>query len=400
MVKGPLLCFAALAVVGVSAAQQQRHSHLSVAERKALIERAQVWRATDIPRMDLKTGPRGGFAPDASIRCEYVNKKLTGTTPKFACRLPDGREFKIKYGSGNGEVYAEVAASRLLWALGFGADAMYPVRVICKRCPDTLGGVKRGDDEWLFERAALERKMAGREVSDQWSWAELDQVDERAGGAPRAQRDALKLLAVLLQHTDSKPVQQRILCIEEHGHRCTLPLMMIDDLGMTFGAANMFNDAGIGSVNFAQWEKLSVWKDATRCVGNLSGSKTGTLKYPEISEEGRRFLAALLMQLSDQQIATMFHVAHFDLRGHTPDEGEPIVGSIPQWVSAFKAKRAEIVGRKCAAYAPATTRASVFRSILPPLITSPAFFPASFDAYFLAAASGAAPAPSARLWVN
>lgn len=416
MRKGALLCFAALVVVGPSAAQPQRDSHDTfashdaVAERKALITRAQVWRATDVRRMDLRAGPRGGldlkarprggFAPDASITCEYVKKKLTGATPKFACRLRDGREVKIKYGGDNGEVYAEVAATRLLWALGFGADAMYPVHVTCRRCPATLGGVKQGDNEWFFERAAIELKMAGREVSDRWSWAELDEVDERTGGAPRAQRDALKLLAVLMQHTDSKPEQQRILCIQEHAHRCTVPLMMINDLGMTFGAANMFNDADIGSVNFAQWEKLSVWKDPTGCVGNLSGSKTGTLKYPEISEEGRRFLAALLLQLSDRQIASMFHVAHFDLRGHPPNYGEPIVGSIPQWVSAFKAKRAEIVGRRCVAYAPSITRASVFRSILPPLMTSPTFFPASFDPYFFAAASGAAPAPSARLWVN
>ena len=31
----------------------------------------------------------------------------------------------------------------------------------------------------------------------------------------RAQRDALKLLAAMLQHTDSKSQQQRLLCLDE-----------------------------------------------------------------------------------------------------------------------------------------------------------------------------------------
>ena len=40
----------------------------------------------------------------------------------------------------------------------------------------------------------------------------------RCPGAPRAQRDALKLLAVFLQHTDRKPEQQRIVCLGAKKH--------------------------------------------------------------------------------------------------------------------------------------------------------------------------------------
>ena len=42
----------------------------------------------------------------------------------------------MKYGRYNGEVYAEVAATRLLWALGFPADRNYPVRVVCAGCSE------------------------------------------------------------------------------------------------------------------------------------------------------------------------------------------------------------------------------------------------------------------------
>jgi hypothetical protein len=124
---------------------------------------------------------------------------------------------KVKFGGANGEVYAEVAASRLLWALGFGADRMYPVRVICRGCPAEFGGVEQADGTRLFEPAVIERKMPGDNgpAPDGWSWQELEAVDEKAGGATLAQRDALKLLAVFIQHTDSKPEQQRLICLDD-----------------------------------------------------------------------------------------------------------------------------------------------------------------------------------------
>jgi hypothetical protein len=58
--------------------------------RRAAIRRAQVWSATDVPSMDLRTGPtgRGAFAPDAAITCTYIEKEMTGNTPKFTCVIP------------------------------------------------------------------------------------------------------------------------------------------------------------------------------------------------------------------------------------------------------------------------------------------------------------------------
>ncbi len=65
----------------------------------------------------------------------FPDKPLTGMTPKFECDLGKDDEVKVKYGEKNGEVYAEVAASRLLWALGFQADVMYPTKVTCRYLP-------------------------------------------------------------------------------------------------------------------------------------------------------------------------------------------------------------------------------------------------------------------------
>ena len=331
--------------------KQEKQGNKS-ADLNALVARSKVWLPTNTSSKDLWRGPQGenSFEPGATVTCEYFDKKMSGASPKFACRLPDGDELKVKYGGENGEVYGEVVASRLFWALGFGADHMYSVKVICHGCPEKVAGVINDKGDHILNPAAVERKLPGKELVDQWKWEVLDQVDEKSGGATKAERDALKLLAVLIQHSDSKPDQQRIICIDQaetDAAGCKQPLMMINDLGITFGRANRFNQQPLGSMNLADWSAEPVWKDTAGCVGNLSGSFTGTLKEPVISEEGRKFLSDLLTQLSDQQLRDMFAAARVQLRPRDAGDGRSGFPGIEEWVNAFKQKRAQIAERRC-----------------------------------------------------
>lgn len=324
--------------------------NLTREERLAAIARAQVWAPTHVRAMNLRAGPRGpgALAPFAAVRCKYVEEEMGGTSPKFACELPSGDKVKVKYGADNGEVPAVIAATRLLWALGFGADRWYPVSVTCHGCPaDPHHDARRTQADVSFPIAAIERKMAGQTMETQpdegWKWSGLELVDEKKGGAPRAHRDALKLLAAMLQHTDSKAQQQRLVCLPgksgaKGGHGCAAPFMLIHDLGLTFGKANFLNRASEASVNFADWSKTPVWEDAGRCVSRLSRSFTGTLHDPVISEAGRKFLADLLVQLSDAQLRDLFEVARFPQYSHA---------SVEEWIAAFKKKRDEIVSVTC-----------------------------------------------------
>lgn len=333
---------------------------LTVLDRTNEIRQARVWRTTDIPRMDLRAGPSGkeSFVPQQSLVCDYIRKDMSGTTPKFTCRLGADDEIKVKYGADNGEVYASVMSTRLFWALGFGADAYYPVRVTCRGCPadpwktqNPIRGVT------VFDHALVERKMPGETLSSRpeqgWKWPELDLVDESEGGAPRAQRDALKLLASMVEHIDSKDVQQRLVCLpgdkdpQDPSH-CSHPFLMVHDLGVTFGSGGLLSRHlnRVGAANFKMWAPQTVFRDPTGCVGSVSRNFQGNLNHPVISEEGRKFLADLLAQLSETQLHDLFAVARVDQRSRNPGSDEP-PASIDDWVQAFKRKREEITSRHC-----------------------------------------------------
>jgi hypothetical protein len=327
------------------------------------LRRAQVWQPTRVESMNLRRGPegRGAFAPMATVNCTHVEKDTGGKTPKFTC-VSGGDELKVKYGRDNGEIYAEVAASRLLWALGFGADRVYPVRVICTGCPESLKADSRSaDGRAVFEYATVDREVEGYPVpgfeEEGWAWPDLDRVDATVGGAPKAHRDALTLLAVMLQHTDSKREQQRFICLGPATRgptpTCPRPFLMIADVGKTFGKANTLNRDEPGSVNLKNWREERVWRDGPQCVGNLSKSLTGTLENPVISEEGRRFLAGLLSRLSDRQMSDLFEAARFSSRITSEGGGEP--GAVREWVDALKGKIAEVVNRDCSQAAQAAS---------------------------------------------
>jgi hypothetical protein len=340
--------------------QRTQKATLTKESRLAFIRRAQVWMHTDIGSMDLRLGPQGpgAFPPDAAVTCDYVETAPSGSSRKFNCRIGEDDVVKVRYGAENGEVQGSVLASRLLWALGFGADRVYPVRVICRGCSsDPFTKPRRASAARVFEPAAIERQPEGREMKagkeEGWAWPELALVDETAGGAPKAHRDALTLLAVLIQHTDNKAEQQRLLCLPggltEEGV-CDKPFLALHDVGLTFGHANFANRSDTGSVNFLDWARTPIWRDAKACTGHLSRSNTGTLEDPPIHEAGRAFLAGLLLQLRDQQLHDLFDVSRVEWRSRQPNNSDALPGaSVDEWVTVFKRKRDEIVASRCPA---------------------------------------------------
>jgi hypothetical protein len=338
---------------------------LSLSERLSMLDRAEIWRPVDTGKLDLLNGPRAddGFAFDAAVPCTYAypDKPLSGATPKFECQLESKDVVKVKFGPDNGEVFAEVAASRLFWALGFLADRMYPVRVTCLYCPKDP--FRASTIDWslgrpgnlathVYDPAAIERPFDGKEIEvpkfKGWSWRELDEVADNEDGATRAHVDALKLLAAFIQHVDSKPDNQAIVCADDDLGRdregnatCARPQLMVKDLGSSFAAASKVR---FTKMNLASWRSVEVWRDRRSCRAALTSSIVGTLTHPQISEPGRKFLADRLSRLSDEQLRDLFSAARVERRKEQI-EGRAV--TVDDWVEVFKAKRDQIVSHRC-----------------------------------------------------
>ncbi|MDP2390416.1 MAG: hypothetical protein Q8N52_08840, partial [Acidobacteriota bacterium] len=107
--------------------------NVSAEERRDALSRAQVWRKPPVPIGQANLG-----APPSqpgSLSCKIISTDLGGTAQKFECVLDNGDQIRVKYGR-TPEIPSEVAATRLLHALGFGADEVMVVeRLRCYGCP-------------------------------------------------------------------------------------------------------------------------------------------------------------------------------------------------------------------------------------------------------------------------
>jgi hypothetical protein len=320
---------------------------LSREDRLDAIARARVWHE---PASGVGPGRLPPHNVIDELSCRFVLKRLSGTTPKFNCLLATGEEVRIKYGKG-AEIPAEAAATRLLRALGFGADEITLVRRLrCYGCPlepfTTSAAVQTVrasgvyervldyDDVHDYEWVALERKYDGWPIEsamvEGWAFPELDRVDAAKGGAPRAHVDALRLVAVFLAHWDNKSDNQRLVCAARDwpgGQPCGAPLLMLQDLGATFGPRK---------INLRRWRTSTIWADRDQCritMRHLPYSGA-TFQDARVSEDGRRLAARLLARLTDDDIADLFRGARFDQRRGLFSDVRPVAA----WVDAFKSR--------------------------------------------------------------
>ncbi|MGE0448765.1 MAG: hypothetical protein AB7Q29_04200 [Vicinamibacterales bacterium] len=303
-------------------------------------------------RLDVNPSGPNAFAVDDVVTCRFHVEPASGTSRKFDCELGDGEIIRIKYGANNPELQGEVAATRLLSAFGFPADSMFVVAgVRCFGCPaDPFPLLQRCWHDGEVERACLgpldytrprdftpaivERKYPGEKIetsrSDGWSWDELASIDAAAGGAPRADVDALRLMAVFLAHWDNKARNQRLVCLDEAWDElapCRRPLAMIADAGATFGPPK---------ADLEGWSAAPIWRDRASCTATMRSLPYGgsTFHDTRITESGRRRAAQLLGSLSDDQIRQLFAGARFT--------------NVDGWVRAFIERRRVITdGPSC-----------------------------------------------------
>jgi hypothetical protein len=367
----------------------------SAKDRLQAVRSATVFSAKPVGEADIMQGPeqeKDQFQLhfNDKVICDFAvpGSQMGGKTQKFGCKITrvesmngqvqvlndqiDQEPVKVKFGAGDNEVYAEVASSRLMWALGFYTDGWYPVRVECHNCPSDPESGNGAKDTRMYDPAIIVRKFKGHKMyevgkdNEGWSWKELAEVN----GRPTYERDGLALLGAFIVHSDNKPEQQRLACDNVHVDQSTHPFtttcdnsrMVVQDVGATFGGGGFFTGNDSAKMNLDEWSHNDLWKkvgkggsDCPVCQARLRKSLTAKdgLDDPIVGEEGRRFLAGLMCQLSDAQLTDLFRVARVAQmpRYHNSDGSFKSPFSedsiVRQWVDAFKKKREDLAAGRC-----------------------------------------------------
>ncbi len=298
------------------------------------------------PVLDLNT-------LEPPVRCRFIARYPSGTSAKFDCVLEGGEIIKVKYGR-NPEVAAEVAATRLLSALGYGTDRMSLARnVRCHGCPRypffamqllQLTGTysfypTHGDADGYsdFTWAAIERKFSATAIetptAEGWAWWELPTTNT-AEHAASADLDTLRLIAVFLAHWDNKAQNQRLVCLDppaETDAPCPRPLLILQDLGATFGPAK---------ANLARWSTMPIWADRATCTVSMKAFPFhgGTFPDARIREAARARVAEQLSAFTDADIKGLFAAARFPEHYSGTDDDRDLAA----WLAAFRGRVEQI----------------------------------------------------------
>ena len=122
---------------------------------------AVIWQDPgDIRSLNLFWGP-GGEKHQPQPPVAFVEEDMHGTSPKFEVRDSNDKKWKAKLGL---EAKPETAASRLLWAVGYGANENYFLpQLQVTNMPATL---KRGSLPAMagLSRTSVFSAMQGREL--------------------------------------------------------------------------------------------------------------------------------------------------------------------------------------------------------------------------------------------
>jgi hypothetical protein len=286
--------------------------------------------------------------------------------------------FKIKYLSPAfpdhntrfNEVFTEVAASRIMWVLGFPADHVYPVgSASCIGCTaDPFEAKLKGnsaslkDTPTVFKVISAERETPWDQIKpggdETWSWSDAAKFysDGEFSHQQRVEYDAYRLALGLFHYHNAISQQNRLACAQwapdapGQAKVCQKPMIFVQDLGSTFGKAK--GPLDIGGTNprgsFSAWEDQTVFSDLNSCQlrATMDGDK-------QVLKEAQDLMIQRIARLDPQTVKTIFTVARFDKMDQKQirklkDAGSknPEADALDQWTNTLLKRLDEIRNAK------------------------------------------------------
>ena len=277
-----------------------------------------MWEQVNISERNLYLGPGGAEMQPDLKKAQYLGKQGGGTQLKYRLKDASGREWVVKVGR---EAQSETAETRLLWAIGYPTEINYLVQKVNMQ---QIGN---------FSNVRFEARPDKIKRLEKWSWSN----NPFAG---TNEFEGLKIMMAMFNNWDIKDENTAVL--QDGGAH----YYIISDLGATFGRLPEVAGGKSGrSVNkpehYAEARFIKQVRDGVIEL-DYSGKADSIIKTVKV--EHGRWLADLLLQLSDKQIEDAFRAANYD------DEEVKLLAQ------AFKARIKEL--DEATKPAPATTTAT------------------------------------------
>lgn len=271
----------------------------------------------DVASRNLLYGA-GGEERQPGKTFTFLEEDTAGSNPKFDVRDENGVKWKVKLGD---EAQPEVAASRLVWAVGYHTDYDYLVPEM--RVEGLAGHLHRGASlvgpDGTVHNARLKRRE-GKKVGS-WSW-------RQAWFGHTREFNGLRVMMALVDNWDLKDENNAI--FEKNGAR----FYEVTDLGASFGTTgeHVSKDESKGNYDsFVHAKFITHVSDKTVDFGTpampslpfvFTGhdyERRARMRWigHDIPLEDARWMGSLLGQLTPDQIRDAFRAA-----GYSPSEVE------------------------------------------------------------------------------
>jgi hypothetical protein len=281
------LAVAALIAAAAFSAAAQGKEAVDVASNAVL------WEPVNIVERDLFNGPGGTqWIPDVSS-VTYIEEERSGHNKKYRIKDASGKVWVAKLGR---EAQPETAAVRILYGLGYKTEINYLVPTI------TIPG------KGTHRNVRMEARPETIKRLDEWKWKENPFVGTN-------ELQGLKIMMVFFTNWDLLDLQNKVLRVTDNGR--VEHHYIVSDLGATFGK--------VGNNNLPFFFRLGrktnnpeVWQNAGfiskvengKIVFDFKGKGRGLME--DITIENGRWLANLLLQLTDRQVDDAFRAAGYD----------------------------------------------------------------------------------------
>jgi len=313
------------AALSASAQQRPESSLVSQAPEKTTSGTPVLWQdPTDISSRDLRCGAGGeNHVPQGTV-FKFVKEDLSGSNPKLIVTDEAGSKWKIKLGA---EAKPEVAASRLVWAVGYFTNENYflPELQISGLPTHLHRGRQFVSANGTVHDARLQRMDKSEVKEGNWKWKQDPFTGTR-------ELNGLRVLMALINNWDLKDINNKI--VVEKASATPREIYYVSDLGASFGPSGIVKGHSKSRGNLSAYTSSRFITKVTPQYVSFATPRRATLlelvNPPQfvmrlhlrwigrkIPRDDAKWIAGLLERLSPAQIRDAFRAA-----GYAPDEVE------------------------------------------------------------------------------